>query len=495
MSGHLFLTMPAASYCLLSGILIAAAGPQASSIDATSADESVSAQSADDGTTLPDAASSETGTPEDLSRWEYSTEIDLPAADNASQTDGPGKDLIDFFLVSDVFAHATPDLADLRIHSASGLAIPYALRILEPRSVRDVVPAIEFNRNEPENDVHELTLDLQRDDIDHNEVTIDTTGASFRRPVVIEGSNDAKDWKPLASGNIVRFPAEKEPFQIQSFSYSNSRHRYVRIQINPDPLAGDIVNGIDNFSITSAEVIQHLELPGESVTMNTVLGTREPTRQFGVPASRWIVNLEGDNIPCNRFEVDVKDAEFARDVSLESEYVNSQGQSLFGSMGVYGTWQRLRGDAVEPMFLEFSEARAKRLRITVADYRNKPLSLTAVRVTSPARQIIFERPPQSELPLRLYLGNPEAEPANYDFARNLPEKLTAKPVRATLKAAEINPEFIPTPKAFTERFPWLVYVTLSAVSIVLGTVVVGLSRTAILNHDSSIAEQSEKLIA
>lgn len=188
----------------------------------------------------------------------------------------------------------------------------------------------------------------------------------------------------------------------------------------------------------------------------------------------------------------MEDAEFARDVSLESEYVNSQGQRSFGSMGIYGTWQRIRGDAAKPLFLEFSEARAKRLRITVADYRNKPLTLAAVRVTSPARQIIFERPLPSDLPLRLYFGNAEAEPANYDFARNLPEKLTTKPERATLKTAEMNPDFVPTPRAFTERFPWLVYVTLSAVSVVLGTVVVGLSRTAIANHDFAAAEQSEK---
>ena len=267
--------MASVTYCLVSGMLIAAAGPQTTSIDGKAANASAPAQSTDNVSVLPDAAASESDVAEDLSRWQYSAEIDLPASDEVQHFDGNQKDLIDFFVTADVFAHSTSGLADLRIHSASGRSIPYALRILEPKSVRDVVPAMEFNRTEPENELHELTLDLQREDIDHNEVSIDTTGASFRRAVVIEGSNDAKDWKPLASGNIVRFPAAKEPFQIQAFSYSNSRHRFVRIQITPDPLASDTVNGIDSFSITSAEVIQHLELPGESVTMNTVLGTRE----------------------------------------------------------------------------------------------------------------------------------------------------------------------------------------------------------------------------
>lgn len=422
---------------------------------------------------------------EDLSQWHYSAEIELPEGNSTPAVSVQNADLIDFFVTADVFSHAAPNLVDLRIYNSSGQMVPYALRILVPKSVRDTVPTQEFNRTEPENGVHELTLDLNRDDIDHNEVIIDTSGTSFRRAVVIEGSSDARDWRPLASGNVVRFPAGNEPFQIQSFTYDNSRHRYVRIQISPDPQAGDTRNGNDAFSIVDVQTLQHVEVPGETVTTNAVLGSREPTRQYGVPASRWIVDLGGDNIPFNRLEADVEDAEFARDASLEAEYVNSQGSRSFSSMGVAGTWQRVSGDPAVPMVLEIYEQSSKRLRLTVADYRNKPLTLKAIRVSSPARQIVFERPAESELPLRLYFGNKEAEPANYDFARNLPEKLTSLPERATLKSIEENPQYVPTPKAFTERFPWLIYVALSTVSVVLGTVVVGLSRTAIANHDKA----------
>src|SRR5205085_1401852 len=84
--------------------------------------------------------------------------------------------LVDLILGPEVFTHARADLADLRLYNAAGTPIPYALRYLRPQSVREAVQTVEFNRTEPETGPHELTLDLMRDDIQHNEIQINTTG-------------------------------------------------------------------------------------------------------------------------------------------------------------------------------------------------------------------------------------------------------------------------------------------------------------------------------
>ena len=97
----------------------------------------------------------------------------------------------------------------------------------------------------------------------------------------------------------------------------------------------------------------------------------------------------------------------------------------------------------------------------------------------------FARPPIEQGDLRLFFGNPHAEMPNYDFARNLPEKLDLSPVRVGLGDVQRNPSFVPPPLAITERFPWLIYVVLSSVSVVLAGVIVSVSRTAIAIHDNS----------
>ncbi|MEZ6032985.1 MAG: hypothetical protein R3C17_07820 [Planctomycetaceae bacterium] len=99
--------------------------------------------------------------------------------------------------------------------------------------------------------------------------------------------------------------------------------------------------------------------------------------------------------------------------------------------------------------------------------------------------MFLERPDDSKLPLKLYFGNREAETANYDFARNLPDVLTVDPVRASVREAQANPGYIPPPVAFTERFPWLIYVALSIACLVLGAVTLNVSKTAIVLHDTA----------
>lgn len=444
-----------------------------------------SAQGQNEVAALPDAVVAEQVTadvtPEVQARWPYTAPINIPVAD--ASVAGTTARLVDFFASSDVFEHARRDLTDLRIYATDGTTVPYALHILYPKSVSDVIPVNEFNRSEPEEGVHELTLELQRDDVEHNQVIVETSGTDFRRFVLISGSPDGKDWKTLVSGNVLHYTQGEQTLIKKEFHYPNSRQRYLKVQVSPDPQIGD---GKDTFTFQSVSIVRQLELPGTSVTTDATLGLREPTRHFGAPGSRWILDF-GASVPCDRLEVEVQDDEFARDFSLESESLNALGQPTFYPVYVNENpaWQRRRGEPVEPILLTFQEVQSRRLRLTIVDYRNKPLTLTSVRGSAAARQIIFEQPDDSKLPLNLYFGNLDAETANYDFARNLPESLPVIPVRATLSPAESNPRYIPTPKAFTERFPALIYVALGSVSLLLGVVIMNLSKAAIENHDAT----------
>ena len=435
---------------------------------------------------LPDAVAAEQVvsdlTPEVQARWPYLAAITVPAVDSTHVT-GTTPQLVDFFAASDVFEHARRDLTDLRIYAPDGTTVPYALHILSPKSVSDVIPANEFNRSEPEEGVHELTLELQRDDIEHNEVVVETSGADFRRFVLISGSPDGKDWKTLVSGNVLHYTHGEQTLINKEFHYPGSRHRYLKVQVTPDP---QIADGRDAFTFQAVSVVRQLDLPGTSVTTEAAVGTREPTRHYGAPGSRWILDF-GASVPCDRLEISVQDEEFARDISLESESLNALGQTTFTPIYVNenSAWQRRRGEPVVPIVLTFTEVQSQRLRLTIVDYRNKPLTLSSVRGSAAARQIIFERPDDSKLPLKLYFGNQDAETANYDFARNLPEALPVVPVRTTLSTAESNPQYIPSPKAFTERFPALIYIALGSVSLVLGAVIMSLSKAAIANHDAT----------
>ncbi len=442
-----------------------------------------SAWSQEDQTASLDSAAAAVA--EDLAQWQYFAGIEGPAAEGATANPESGK-LVDFFVPGEVFAHARGDLGDLRLLMANGAPLPFAVRTLLPQSVRDTVYTTEFNRSEPDEGLHELTLELQLEQVEHNEVVVETSGDNYRRTVNVSGSDDAKDWKPLVSGQVVRFNDGKQLFASHSLTYPNSRHKYIRIQVTPDPDALSAKDGKDEFVFSEVQVVRQLTLPGTRVKTDAKISDREPTRHYGTAASRWIFDL-GASVPCDRLEIDVQDEDFARDVTLEMETVNVLGQPAF--VPVYldeeSPWQRRKGDPVVPMVIKFQEVQARRLRLTVTDHRNKPLTLTAARGQAAARQVVFERPEESQLPLKLYFGNLSAENPNYDFARNLTEPLPEELPRVKLAAVEKNPEYIAPPEAFTERFPWLIYVVLGGVAVALGAVILNLSRAAIANHDSA----------
>ena len=419
--------------------------------------------------------------PENSADWQYQTTLSLPAGDLSASSD-----LLDVFVPAELFRHARYDLSDLRLDAANGNSIPFAVRTLSARTALEYLPSSEFNRSEPDGGIHEVTLEFSGDDPTHNQVVVETSGEEFRRTVVIEGSDDGQDWKKLVESHLLDLTLEEKSFIRNTFHYRESRHRFLRIQVSPDPQVTTSEAGKDEFTIGAVRASREIAIPAQPVVTDALISTREPTRQFGSPGSRWILDF-GAEIPVDRLEVMVADREFARDISLEAETVNLLGQPQFYPVMVNEstTWQRQKSDKPAAFVLTFSEVRSRRLRLTSADYRNKPLTLTSVKGSAPARQIVLQRSDATQFPMVLRFGNPEAESPNYDFARNLPEALPTTPVRAVLGAAEPNPAYVAPPMPFTERFPWFIYVALSSVSVALGVVVMNLSKAAIANHDAA----------
>lgn len=72
-------------------------------------------------TTAPSTSNAEEATPELQARWEYFVPVPIPAA---KTDDSPT--LVDLILGKEVFAHARPNLADLRLFDTTGKTIPYS---------------------------------------------------------------------------------------------------------------------------------------------------------------------------------------------------------------------------------------------------------------------------------------------------------------------------------------------------------------------------------
>jgi hypothetical protein len=422
----------------------------------------------------------------DLSAFEFYSELDLPAQSAATY--------FDFVLPVSVFDGARYDLGDVRLYTADGEEVPFALRIRREGKDSQPITASEFNRTHAEDGTAELTLDLGEEGYEHNEVEIRTAGDNFRRRATVEGSSDQENWRLLAEENLLKFdlPEPEKDVDEHTLVYPASRFRYLRIRVHPDPVV-DADRDTESVIINEAAVTRMVVLPGEYLITPAKLSEREPVRANGrIPGSAWRISLGGNNIPCEKLLVEIANAEFNRNYEIQPLPPDVTNEMVvWGTAYSGGTWKRVAGEKVEPMTAEFPVGSvASRLKLTITDHANQPLSVTGVKFSAPVRQIVFASSQNLKGPLRLYFGNPAALPPEYDFARNLPPKLESQPERLKLLPRESNPSYIPPPKALTERWPWLIYVVLSGVSLALGGIIMGLGKAAIARHDAQTASST-----
>lgn len=411
--------------------------------------------------------------PATLRSWHYFLEVPRPTRPD----DGVWDDLV---LLPPVFDAGRHDLADLRLFDVEGREIPYDLRVRRPDYRTEVLNAKEFNRARGPNGSAELALDLGSAAVEHNEVELTLPGTQYRRHARLEGSSDGQDWRVLVENDLFHFEHDKKQLEDRKLSYPPSRFRFLRVFVERDPV---IDKNDTALAIPSAQISRRVEVPGELLTLPGPLQPREPIRTNDGPGSAWTIDLGGNNVPCEQIACDIADTEFVRNYRIEY-CATADAETPFQSVSE-GVWRRSAGDKHEPMVAEFGEVSARRMRIIVTDASNPPLNLRSATFSAAARQVVFPRPETAAAgPLRLYVGYPKAYTPRYDFARSLPTRLEPPPTRRLLGPRQENPAYVPEPKPLTDRWPWLIYVVLGAVSAVLGLIIIDLARQSIARHDT-----------
>jgi hypothetical protein len=412
-------------------------------------------------------------TAESTTAWQWFHEVAPPKEDKSPW--------IDFLLTNEVFGEARTDLADLRLWDAGGREVPYALRVRRTRQEQQSLESRQFNGGRQDDLSFELSLDLDRQSVEHNLIEIVTKGDDFRRRVRVEGSDDGRDWRLLAEDWLVHFPVRDRPsIDSNRVTYPPCRYRYLRVQVRPDRSLPH-----DSPDISSVSVFHTVNIPGEYRTLPAVLGLREPDKTPYGPGSAWSIDLGADSVPCEMLRLEIDDDGFTRHYDLESTEPGGVTRIV-----AQGEIRRLPGSSHEPMEIRFAETTTHFLKLRVTDHRNPPLDLKGVQYTAPARELVFARRDVA-LPLRLYVGNPRAAEPHYDFAAGLAEVLRPAPDRVAIGPPTANPTYRPEPKPWTDRWPWAIYVVLGSASLVLLALLGLLAREAISRQGAADRQKTQ----
>lgn len=395
-----------------------------------------------------------------IASWPYFVELNTGAGSPAVY------DLIVPFTVMD---KSSRDLSDLRIYDGLGREIPYALRVRKETADMRTIPVRIFNQGTVGSSTNEAVVDLGENAGEHNAIEIETTGGNFRRRVEIGGSDDAREWRTLKTGDVIfRFSSASGLVDSSRVNYPTSRYRYLRVRVSSDELTDDRIPEIEDV-----KVVMGVREKGERVDWGVNVPPPQLLRNQGAPASSWNIDL-GARVPCDRLALDFVDPSFSRPFYLEA--IDGQDIRLVAS----GELTRRTGDQKQPVVINFNEEEYTRaLKLVVTDHSNPTLDIISIQPSAPARQLVFELKEPAVQPLRLYFGNPKIPPPHYDFEKELSTKLTRGATRITVGLPNPNPNYTPEPLPFTERVPWLIYLVLAASSIALGFILFSLARTTL----------------
>lgn len=391
---------------------------------------------------------------ESLELWQYFQEISAPAE---------GRTAVE--LDRDVLGGSRVDQADLRLYDAAGREVPYALRVRRKVHSSEIVEARQLDLSVRDGRT-QVTLDLGDYEGVHNEIEVELEGQNFRRQVEVQGSDDSLGWATLTSDGLVfRFASAGRSVDQRLVAYPDSRYRYLRVLVAPDPSADRTAP-----SLRVARVRLRVETEGVERSYPSSYPIREPTRQDNRPASRYDFLVHSGAIPVSSLQLELGQGPFSRSYRLLSGADDQAREIASGTLSS-------KDEGAASVRLRFAEAYVKQLQLVVTDDRNPPLEIHSANPIGAARHLLFEGGGLA-YPLRLYYGNPDAAPPNYDYDKRIPAVLEQTPRILLLESRQLNPDYRAPELPVTERAPWLIYVVLAAAGLALLWLLSGVIRDA-----------------
>jgi len=386
----------------------------------------------------------------------------------------PAKAVITCPLPPELFDTARADLADLRVVAGGGRETPYVLSVQRGDSLRTTLPVHLYNRTYLPGRLCRATLDTGARMV-KNEMEITTSGANFRRQVLIEASDDGRDWQRVDDhGILYRVTDERGAvFEKNTVAFPENDARYLRISIHPttDEHAA--------FEISGVRMWRQRSSPADTVTLKPVVVTQ--TLEYAGTVTRVDVDFGYKNLPLTTVVLGVKTAHFYRRVTVYARNVTQHTEDVPLEGGATSAitsdepWTPVADDVLArvngsaPVAVTFGETRARYLRIQIENDNDPPLSIDGVSATRLVYHLNFPATPRAAY--HVYASNPNAAAPTYDLDHYLSDLRRGGTTPAIIGTLATNPLMLARHSApaagLSPVFIWLALFITCAVLLLL----------------------------
>jgi hypothetical protein len=366
-----------------------------------------------------------------------------------------------------IWAHARPDLADVRLYSA-GTEVPYVLQIGSGATVREQVDCKVLQPGTVAGNT-QFILDMTQSEL-YSTVHLELKTKDFVARARIEGANDvhSKEWALLGSSTLYDFTSENLGHN-STLQMPDATFRYLRVTLDgpvkPDEVTGAKTGVGRDEAARWVTVAEHPTITQQG---------RDTVLSFSLPAKVPVERIQ--------FIIDGSQVNFLRPVEVQSELqsvdAKDRTEQLVGS-GTITKIHMLRGGKKidqEDSSIRLFSPRQGTLKIIVHNGDDQPLKISGAQLQQVERRIYFQAPTVSQA--TLYYGNERLAAPNYDYAKLFQMDPVAAETR--LLAEEMNTAYQkpPDPRPWSERHPAAMWASLIAAILVLGGVALRSLRSA-----------------
>jgi hypothetical protein len=398
-------------------------------------------------------------------------------------------------LDAQVFPHAEPSLADLRIfptQGGTGREVPYAITLSEAVT-EETEPARVLNLGS--SGAGRIAFDLEMPDRAYTGVTLDLDPEihDFLATAVVTGLDSlGGKAKSTALGTFTLFDLASQhlsrdttlPLQESTFHYL---HLVLNVSAAPGgtaPAGGFVPTMVRGAQVPPSREAQILYTAvAETASVATV--GRESRASFVVPVRVPVERVSFQLAPGFK-------ANFSRDVRVTATIepgakpVDGDGRAplpevLTGNILRVHATETGREIRVEqlgiPAILGSNLQQPAKIEVAIENGDDEPLPIAAVRLEMRQRKLCFDVPASGGAGLELFYGDSRLAAPVYDYARLFSASSDALAV--SLGPETLNPGYRPRPeeeRPFTERHPEVLWVALIVVICVLGMVALKSSR-------------------
>jgi hypothetical protein len=367
------------------------------------------------------------------------------------------------FVDPQVFAHAAPELADLRVFEGA-TETPYVVRSeVAEVSGDETVALLNLGKNG-----NQTAFDAEMPQGPYSDLQLKIAGQNFLATVAVTGSQDQTGKRTRLGSYTIFDLAQQRLGRSTILHLPESDFRFLHFQIE-GPIGPRDVTGL---TVTHAPTSRP-----KFVTVAETMASAEKNRttviEFTVPT----------HTPVDRvvFVPGARPANFSRDVAISVSPVakptpNDQTElpepvTYAGNiLRVHSLEEGHRIDeeelAVNAPQVDFDGA--AKWTVTIENHDDTPIQIASVRLEMLERRLCFDA--AAGAAYTLYYGDSALAEPQYDYARLFAAAQDS--AIAALGAERTNPAYQPRPdeRPFTERHPALLWVALIVAILLLGLV-------------------------